>query len=252
MAMAAFYGLVSGSTLFIGALIGIYLNIPTRLLGAILAFSSGVMISSLTFDLMENAFLSGGFTSVSVGFLSGTLLFVLGDYLIDRADAYFRRDTKKAADLLRQTRPLRRDAGSTVLLGFVLDGIPESLAIGIGLAAEESIGLSMMIAVLLSNLPEGISGAIDMKNSGRSNFYILSIWATTILAAILAAALGYGLLGGASPHVIAINLSIAAGAILAMLSNKEMPEAFAISGRFTAIVTALGFFITFYIIHLAD
>jgi ZIP family zinc transporter len=252
MAMAAFYGLVSGSTLFIGALIGIYLNIPTRLLGAILAFSSGVMISSLTFDLMENAFLSGGFASVSIGFLSGTLLFVLGDYLIDRADAYFRRDSEQAPDPLRQTGTLRRNSGSTVLLGFVLDGIPESLAIGIGLAAEESIGLSMMIAVLLSNLPEGISGAIDMKNSGRSNFYILSIWGVTIFAAILAAAAGYGLLGGASPHVIAINLSIAAGAILAMLSNKELPEAFEISGRFTAIVTALGFFITFCIIHLAD
>lgn len=250
MTTAAIYGFIGGSTLFVGALLGIYLNVPKYAVGAIMAFGSGVLVSALTFDLMENAFLAGGFDSASVGFIAGTLLFVGGDYLIDHWGGHFR----KHGHGLRHTggsSPVAVNSGSAILLGAILDGIPESLAIGIGLAAGQGVGLSMMVAVFLSNFPEGISGANGMKRAGHSDLYIMAVWGITIAIAAFTAALGYAFFDNASQDVIAITLAVAAGAILAMLADTMMPEAFEEGGRFVALATAVGFFTAFVVSHLA-
>ncbi|MHC1720959.1 MAG: ZIP family metal transporter [Clostridiaceae bacterium] len=256
MFTAILYGLISGSALFIGALLGIYLKVPRYITGAVMAFGSGVLISALTFDLMDNAYhSSGGFHSVSLGFIAGTILFVTGDYLIDKMGGHHRKhghgkkhalkyDSKKEGTAINSS-------GSAILLGAVLDGIPESLVIGIGLSAGSGIGLSMMVAVFLSNFPEGISGAQGMKNAGKSKIYILSVWAITIAASIFATALGYSFFGNASKDSIALAYAVAAGAILAMIADTMMPEAFEDGGRFVAFATAFGFFLAFVVSHLA-
>ncbi|MBK5244389.1 MAG: ZIP family zinc transporter [Eubacteriaceae bacterium] len=251
MTIAAIYGFISGSTLFIGALLGMYLKVPKYVIGAIMAFGSGVLISALTFDLMETAFVSGGFDSVSIGFIAGTLLFVLGDYLIDHLGGHFRKHGH--GKIYANSKNLKEadNSGSAILLGAVLDGIPESIAIGIGLAAGNGVGLSMMIAVFLSNFPEGISGAQGMKSAGKSNFYIMTVWGVTIATSVCASTLGYAFLGNASKNVIAITLSLAAGAMLAMIADTMMPEAYEDGGRLIALATASGFFIAFVVSHLA-
>lgn len=255
MIIAGIYGLIGGAALFIGALFGIYVkNIPKQVVGIIMAFGSGVLVSALTFDLMEKAYQSGGFDSVSIGFISGALLFVGGDYLIDNCGGHNRKlqhgkqhiAKKEAAN---SSKPA--NYGFAIFLGALLDGIPESAAIGIGLAAGHGIGLSMLVAVFLSNLPEGISGALGMKKSGKSNLYILTLWGITIVVCGGAAMLGYTLLGYASPDVIATTLALAAGAILAMITDTMIPEAFEESGRFVALVTVTGFLIAFVVSHLA-
>ncbi|MBC3889806.1 ZIP family zinc transporter [Acetobacterium paludosum] len=252
MTTAAIFGLISGSTLFIGALLGMYLKVSKYAIGAIMAFGSGVLISALTFDLMENAFLSGGFDSASIGFIAGTLLFVIGDYLIDHLGGHFRKRRHGKIHTNKTDQKNDVNSGSAILLGAVLDGIPESLAIGIGLAAGQGVGFSMMIAVFISNFPEGISGAQGMKVAGKSNIYILSVWGITIATSVCAAVLGYAFLGNASKDVIAITLSLAAGAILAMIADTMMPEAFEEGGRFIALATASGFFLAFVVSHLAS
>ncbi|MBK5263078.1 MAG: ZIP family zinc transporter [Peptostreptococcaceae bacterium] len=255
MIIAGIYGLIGGAALFIGALFGIYVkNIPKGLVGVIMAFGSGVLISALTFNLMEKAYQSGGLNSVSIGFISGALLFVGGDYLIDSCGGYFRKIWHGERYIAKKgtvNNSKQVNSGFAIFLGAILDGIPESAAIGIGLAAGKGIGLSMLVAVFLSNLPEGISGALGMKKSGKSNIYIMTVWCITIAICSGAAMLGYSILGDASPDIIAITLALAAGAILAMIADTMMPEAFEEGGRFVALVTATGFLLTFIVSHMA-
>jgi len=255
MIIAGIYGLIGGVALFIGALFGIYVkNVPKRVVGVIMAFGSGVLISALTFNLMEKAYESGGFDSVSIGFISGALLFVGGDYLIDSCGGHFRKlwhGKRHAAKEGTVNNSKHVNSGFAIFLGALLDGIPESAAIGIGLAAGQGIGLSMLVAVFLSNLPEGISGSLGMKESGKSNIYIMTIWSITIAVCSGAAMLGYTLLGHASPDIIAMTLALAAGAILAMIADTMMPEAFEEGGRFVALVTATGFLLAFIVSHMA-
>jgi zinc transporter, ZIP family len=254
MINAGLYGLIGGAALFLGALIGLYVQVPKRVIGVVMAFGSGVLISALTFDLMEKAYQIGGFDSVSIGFIVGAIFFVGGDYLIDSYGGHYRKlkhgirhsnragtatDTKLAA------------SGSAMLLGALLDGIPESAAIGVGLAVHRGIGVSMLIAVFMSNLPEGISGAMGMKASGHSKLYIIGVWSATIAASAVAAALGYEFLGHASVDIIATIMALAAGAILAMIADTMIPEAFEESGRFVALVTVAGFLLAFVVSHLA-
>lgn len=254
MITAAIYGLIGGMALFIGALIGLYLKVSKRTVGVVMAFGSGVLISALTFDLMEQAYQLGGFDSVSIGFIAGALLFVFGDYLIDSYGGSSRKSghgTRHAKKKITAVNSKLASSGSAIFLGALLDGIPESAAIGIGLAAGKGVGLSMLVAVFLSNLPEGISGARGMKESGHSQGYIMTVWIGTIALSSVAAAIGYTFLGHASKDTIAATLALAAGAILAMIADTMMPEAFEEGGRFVALVTVTGFLLAFVVSHLA-
>ena len=132
-----------------------------------------------------------------------------------------------------------------MVLGALLDGIPESAAIGVSLIGGGGVGVAVVAAVFLSNIPEGLSASSGMKASGRSTAYILGLWAAVAAASTAAAALGYALLGGSSPEVIAIVQAFAAGAILTMLSDTMVPEAVKHAGSLVGLVTVLGFVIAF-------
>jgi len=253
MTVAIVYGLISGLTLIIGALMGVFMNIPQKINGAIMAFASGVLISALTFDLIDNAYRLGGFGNISVGFILGTILFVFGDYLIDHLGGHFRKRSHGIIQKKKKGNPndMPKGSGYAIFLGAILDGIPESLAIGIGLAAGKGVGLSMMIAVFLSNLPEGISGANSMKSVGKTNRYIIFVWSCTLAVSICAVVLGYIFLSKASANSIAIMYAIAAGGILAMLADTMMPEAYEEGGRVAALITALGFLLAFIVSRAA-
>jgi zinc transporter, ZIP family len=254
MITAGIYGLIGGAALFIGVLIGLYMKVSKRMVGSVMAFGSGVLISALTFDLMEKAYQLGGFDSVSIGFIAGAVMFVGGDYVIDRYGGHFRKrgHGPKYATKKTGTGNLQlTSSGSAIFLGALLDGIPESAAIGVGLATGQGVGLIMLVAVFLSNLPEGISGAVGMKETGRSYRYIMTVWGATVVMSGIAAALGYTFLGHASKDTIAATLALAAGAVLAMIADTMMPEAFEEGGRFVALVTVAGFLLAFVVSHLA-
>ncbi|MFH1736555.1 MAG: ZIP family zinc transporter [Actinomycetota bacterium] len=257
MLTAAVFGLIGGAALFLGAFVGIYTKISKHLVGAIMAFGSGVLISVLTTDLMQKAYESGGFDSVSIGFILGALLFVGGDYLIDRFGGHVRkrghsnRYLAKHANQSAGSDAALASSGSAIFLGAMLDGIPESAAIGVGLAAGQGFGLVMLVAVFLSNFPEGISGALGMKQAGKTPGYIMAVWSSVVLTAGISSVLGYQFLAKAAPDIMAASLAIAAGAILAMLADTMMPEAFEEGGRLVALVTVLGFLAAFIVSRLA-
>ena len=135
-------------------------------------------------------------------------------------------------------------------IGALLDGIPESAAIGISLLGGGNISAALVAAVFLSNIPEGLSSAAGMKRSGRSTAHILGLWGTVTLASALAALLGYFFLDGASEDLIALIQSFAAGAILTMLASTMMPEAYDEGGQLVGLITVVGFLLSFVLSHL--
>jgi ZIP family zinc transporter len=229
---AAFWGFVGGAALLIGAVAGIYLPASKRLIGLIMAFGSGVLISALTFELMREAYDTGGGTAAVLGLLAGSLVCFCGDWLIDRRGGHRRKSPNGP----------QAGAGATALvLGALLDGIPESAAIGVSLIGGGSVGVAVVAAVFLSNIPESLSASAGMKATGRSTRYILGLWLAVLLASTVAAALGFGVLSGADPAVTAAIQAFAAGAILTMLADTMVPEAVEHAGALVGLLTVLGF-----------
>jgi zinc transporter, ZIP family len=245
---AALYGLLAGSTLVIGALIGLYMKVSRRVIAIIMAFGAGVLIATLAFELMEGAYNIGGFDSTTIGFLTGAVLFILCDWAVNRQGGHFRKDTMNKRYLARKADD-GQGSGLAIFIGALLDGIPESAAIGIGLVAGKGVGFVMVLAVFLSNLPEGISGAVSMSRAKWSKSAIIGMWSAVAIASSLSSLFGYLVLSHSSVDVIAFFLSLAAGGILAMVSSTMIPEAFDDEGRLTPIATpfatVMGFMLSF-------
>jgi ZIP family zinc transporter len=259
MLTALLYGVLASSGLLIGVAIGLVTSPPRRLVAAVVAFGSGVLVSALTFELMEEAFAEGSPAFTIGGFLLGAVIYVAADVLLERMAARSPRregrdpqDVVTGAQQIPQTTEQATVSGTALLVGAALDGIPENAAIGIGLVADgQGLALVLLGAVFLGNLPGSMSSAVGMRQEGRSRIYIIAAWGTVALACTLATVLGYGLLSGLPPHLTAALLALAAGGILAMLADTMMPEAFQNGGPLVALATAVGFACAFLLSHLA-
>ena len=229
MLEAAFWGFVGGFALLVGAAAGLRLGASQRVIGLIMAFGAGVLIS-------DEAFRRGGTDAVAIGLAVGALSFFTGDWIVDRRGGEHRK---------RSGGQQEAGSGSAIVVGALLDGIPESVAIGISLVGGGSVGVAVVAAVFLSNVPEALSAATGLRKAGRSARWILGLWLAVALISALAAALGYGLLGDASPDVVAFIEAFAAGAILTMLADTMMPEAFEHGGNVVGLVTVAGFALAF-------
>lgn len=243
---AIFYGFLSGIALLLGSFFGLYLKISKKQIALIMAFGCGVLISSLSIDLMTEAFeLSKDTIVVGVAFLLGAVIFVGGDYIIDNIGGKKRKSIIEIKNIETEIT-----SGNAILLGTLLDGIPESLVMGAALASGGSGGLVFVVAVFLSNFPEGISGTIAMKNSGMSKKKILITWSAMVVVTIFFTVFGYQFLGTASNNFKAFAMAFASGAILAMLSDSMLPEAFNKGGKFTGIIVSAGFLVAFLLTNL--
>jgi len=229
---AAFWGIVSGMSLVFGAVLGLVVPASQRTIGLIMAFGAGVLISALTFELTEEAFARGGSDAVAAGLAAGALAFFAGDWVIDHHGGNHRK---------RSGGQEEESGGTAIVLGALMDGIPESVAIGISLLAGNGVSVAIVAAVFLSNIPEALSATTGMRKDGRTRRYILGLWTAVMLVSSLAAALGYAFLGNASGNLVAGIQAFAAGAILTMLADTMMPEAFEHGGAIVGLVTVLGF-----------
>lgn len=257
MGTAALYGLLASSGFIVGVAIGLFTSLPQRLVASIIAFGSGILVVALTFELMEEAFETGGVGFTVGGFLLGAVIYVAISTLLDRLAARSPKRTGRDpqdvvpdAHTKRETKEEAAISGTALLVGTVLDGIPENAAIGIGLYAEGSnLGLVLLAAVFLSNLPTSISSTLGMRQEGRSRGYIVAVWGAVAVACTLATVAGYSLLRGLAPDYIGAMLALAAGGILAMLADTMMPEAFEHGGPVVALATAVGFVCAFLLSH---
>jgi ZIP family zinc transporter len=238
---AGFWGLVAGAALLLGAAVSWWFRVPARLVAAIMAFGSGVLISALSFELMDEAFRTGGFASTATGFLGGAAVYTLANWMLSHHGAKHR---KRSGD----QQPSEADkggSGAAIAVGALLDGIPESIVIGLSMLGGGKVSMVAVTAIFLSNVPEGLSSAAGMKKAGRSAGYVFGIWGGIALASGLAALAGFTLFEGVSPALVAATTATAAGAILAMLADTMIPEAFEEAHDFAGLITVAGFLAAF-------
>lgn len=236
------WGLVAGSALLIGAALGWFVTLPKRLTASVMAFGSGVLISAVAFDLMDEAREMGGLLSAALGFLAGAAAFTLGAVILNVLGARHRKRSGPSPG------PDASAAG-VIALGSVFDGIPESAVIGLSLLDGQGVAVPVVIAVFLSNVPEGLSSSAGMKSAGLSRTYVFSLWSGIALVCGLGAVAGYVLFDGAPPEYVAVAQGVAAGAILAMIADTMIPEAFDETHNAAGLVVALGFLLAFVLSH---
>jgi ZIP family zinc transporter len=236
MAEAAGWGLLGASSLLIGAVLGLTLRLPSRLIGLILGFGAGTLISAVAFELTEEAFQLGGADAVAIGLAVGALTYFLGDAAIERRGGERRMKPARR----REGQPSQSDAASALLLGAVLDGIPESAVIGISLLGGGGVSAAVLAAVFISNLPESIASSRGMRQEGIGTRHVLITWVVVLLISGISAAAGYGLLEGASGNTVALLEAFAGGAVLMMLVDTMIPESQE-GGRAVGLATVLGF-----------
>ena len=237
------WGTLAASSLVIGALLALRFQISLRAIGLIMAFGAGVLISAVAFDLVQEAAeKSSGHGWVIAGLFAGCGVFFGGDWVIDRFGGSERKDPDGG-----------QEAGSAlaIVLGTVLDGIPESMVIGLTIFEGGAVGAAYLAAVFISNLPEAISSTAGLETGGWQKARILWLWIAIALVSGVASLAGYGLFQNSSPDTVAFVLTFAAGAILTMLADTMMPEAFQHGGKLVGVVTTLGFAVAFSI-HTID
>jgi len=242
MGEAFFWGLVAGVSLVVGGVVARRLPISRRLLGLIMAFGAGVLISAVAYELVHEAFeTSAGDGGIALGLLAGSVVFFLGELLIDRLGGDTEAGTSEGH---------AGQAGRAIVLGIILDGIPESFVLGLTVLEAGTVSAAFLVAVFLSNLPEAIAATTALGHAGRDTMRIMRFWVLVAIGFGVTSAAGYVLLDGASPRTIAFVLAFAGGAVLTMLANTMMPEALRHGGKLAGLLTTLGFALAFGISSL--
>lgn len=245
---ASLWGLLAGSALLMGAAAGYFLKLAPRFIASVMAFGSGVLISVLSFDLMDEAYAKGGFDATATGFLAGAAVYTAANWWLGHKGARHR----KRSGNQQASEHDDKGSGLAIAVGALLDGIPESIVIGLSMIAGGSVSTVAVIGIFLSNIPEGMSSASGMKRAGRSAGYIFGIWMIIAVLSGIASFCGYAVFSGFSPDIVAATTAVAAGGILAMLADTMMPEAFEEVHDFTGLITVLGFLAAFILTKLGS
>jgi ZIP family zinc transporter len=228
------WGALAASSLIVGALLGLVRPWPERAVGIVLAFGAGALISAVSFDLAEQGVELGGGDSVALGLAVGAVTYFLADRAVERLVPSQRVGPSGPA----ASTP---DGGTALALGALLDGIPEQMVLGIGLAAGDGVSIGLLAAIFISNLPEAVGSATEMRAAGRGRAAICGLWIIVAAICTLATVAGYGVADAASGDLQATINGFAAGALLVMLIDSMIPEAARQAGKLAGLVTVLGF-----------
>jgi ZIP family zinc transporter len=219
------WGGLAAASLVIGALLALARRWRDGVVGAVLAFGAGALISSVAFELAQEGLQIGSPTSVAIGLTLGALTFFVADRAVEKIGG----------------RKGGGGAGLPLALGSLLDGIPEQAVLGIGLATGKGVSVALLVAIFVSNLPEGVGSASDMRAAGKSRAAVIRLWAVVAVVCALATLGGYAIADLAGGNVRAGINGFAAGALLVMLVDSMIPEAQKKAGDRAGLATVLGF-----------
>lgn len=232
MLEAAVWGLVTAGSLWVGALLAIYAKPRSRWIGLALAFGSGALIAAVAYELVLDAF-ETDLALAATGFAAGALAFYVGDWAIDRLGGHGRKSMRGEHQLA--------GSANAIVLGTVLDGIPESFVLGASLLQDGVVPVAVVVGVFVANVPESLSGTSGLLEAGWTRGRIVAMWTGVVAASVVSAAAGWALLDTIGSAGSAFALAFAGGALLVMLADTLMPEAFELGGREAGLLTALGF-----------
>jgi ZIP family zinc transporter len=225
------WGAFGAAALLVGALIAYLLSPSRRVIAVVMALGTGLLIGSVAFELIDEALESQTVFWVAASVLAGAVVFTVGARLLERRGGGERKDMEGAQ---AEGSPL------AIVLGSVLDGIPESFVLGLTVL-QGGVSVSLLAGVVLSNLPEGMSSSAGLKAAGWPRGRVLAMWSAVVLVSALSAAAGYALLDPASGQTGAVVQAFAGGALLAMLADTLLPEAYAVEGVLTGFLVVAGF-----------
>jgi zinc transporter, ZIP family len=226
---AFFWGAIGAAALLIGALIAYFLNPSRQVIAIVMAIGTGLLIGSVSFELVDDALENQAVAEVAALVLVGALVFTAGNWLLDRYGGSTRKDPTGAQS---DASPL------AIVLGSVLDGIPESFVLGLTVL-QGGVSLALLVAIALSNLPEGMSSSSGLKRAGWGRRRVILMWLAVIGVSGISAAAGYAVLDPG-----ALIEAFAAGALLAMLADTLLPEAYKVEKVFTGPLVVIGFAIS--------
>jgi ZIP family zinc transporter len=216
-------GAVAQSSLLLAGLVVCWITVPRRVVGVLAGFGAGAMLAAISFDLIAE---TEGLDHWELGLwmLAGVAIFLLGDRIVEQR--FGSEGTGGAMG---------------IVVGSVVDGVPESIIFGIQLATGLPVSASFLAAVLVSNIPQAIAPSADLAAAGWGPRRLGRLWLLVVLACGVAAALGY-LAANASGDVTGARMAaIAAGGLLAMLTNSLMPFAYERGGELAGAATVVGF-----------
>jgi ZIP family zinc transporter len=228
MTAALGWGALAASSLLIGALLGLARPWPSRLIGLVLAFGAGALISAVSFDLAEEGARVGGPGFLGLGLAVGALVYFALNRMVGRRSH-------------GSGRGAAQKAGTALAVGAFLDGIPEQAVLGIGVASGDGVSVGLLVAVFVSNLPEAIGSSSEMRATGTRPAAIRRLWLLVALVCTAATIAGYAVADNVSGDLNAAVDGFAAGALLVMLIDSMIPEAVRNGGDVSGLVTVLGF-----------
>ena len=234
------WGTIAGGALVVGCGLAWKWKIPSKVVSSVMSFGAGVLISALAFGLVQEA-VHGGLYPTIGGFATGAVVYVAANAVL----AFKGAKHRKRSGGKQPSEQQKPGSGTAIAIGALLDGIPESVVLGVGLVTAGAVSPAVLAAVFISNVPEGLSSTAGMKKAGRSAKYVFGVWVGIAVVSGLAALVGFLVLQDAPAEIVAFITAVAAGAILAMLADTMIPEAFEEHHILTGLIAAVGFLAAF-------
>ena len=251
-ALGAFaWAFLATVSLLISAWIG-SITIPgKRITAVLLAFSSGLLISLLAYDLLAVAYETAGLPVALGGFFLGLLLFVLCNRLVEYGGVMRRRSSEHGGLKDHAQCDPATSTSMALVIGALIDGIPEAASIGISLLENRLVSLSVIISVAITNIPEGLASGAGLKRAGLPLPRILLMWGGVVLVCSFTSLGAFLCLDESGPAVQGTLISLAGGGVLAMTLQTVIPEAFEETHDMVSLLGGAGFAAAFAMSHLA-